>query len=135
MAALGRSTVPRAGRHAAVAFAVCLLLPAIGVAQTQMELNRQAGEELQRTDRRLNEVYSKLWSRLSTESRARLQAAEEAWIRFRDQECAFVSSSTIGGSIHPMMIAQCKARLTALRVKDIEVQLDCAEGDLACVHN
>jgi len=67
------------------------------------------------------------------ESRARLQAAEEAWIRFRDRECAFIGAPTAGGSIHGMIVAQCQARLTLVRVKDLETQLNCQEGDLSCV--
>ena len=60
---------------------------------------------------------------------------QEAWIRFRDQECAFIGSSTIGGSIHGMIVAQCQTRLTLARVKDLETQLNCQEGDLSCVRN
>jgi uncharacterized protein YecT (DUF1311 family) len=98
-----------------------------------MELNQQAGVALQDADRKLNAVYTKLRTRLSPESRARLQAAEEAWIRFRDRECAFIGAPTAGGSIHGMIVAQCQARLTLVRVKDLEAQLNCQEGDLSCV--
>jgi len=110
-------------------------MPASGVAQSQMELNQQAGVAFQDADRQLNAVYTKLRARLSPESRARLQSAEEAWIRFRDQECAFIGSPTIGGSIHGMIVAQCQTRLTLARVKDLETQLNCQEGDLSCVRH
>ena len=102
-------------------------------AQTQMDLNQQAGTALQDADRQLNAAYTKLRTRLGPESRARLQAAEEAWIRFRDRECAFIGAPTTGGSIHGMIVAQCQARLTLVRVKDLEAQLNCQEGDLSCV--
>ena len=108
-----------------------LPLPVHG--QTQMDLNQQAGTALQDADRQLNAVYTKLRTRLGPESRARLQAAEEAWIRFRDRECAFIGAPTAGGSIHGMIVAQCQARLTLVRVKDLEAQLNCQEGDLSCV--
>ena len=113
--------------------AVMHVLPPPGHAQSQMDLNQQAATALQDADRKLNAVYTKLRTRLSPESRARLQAAEEAWIRFRDQECAFLGLPTIGGSIHGMTVAQCQARLTLVRVKDLEAQLNCQEGDLSCV--
>lgn len=109
------------------------LLSLPGLAQSQMDLNQQAGTALQDADRQLNAVYTKLQTRLGPESRARLQAAEEAWIRFRDRECAFIGAPTAGGSIHGMIVAQCQARLTLVRVKDIEAQLNCQEGDLSCV--
>jgi uncharacterized protein YecT (DUF1311 family) len=113
--------------------AVVVALPAVGFAQSQMELNQQAGTQLQDADRQLNAAYTKLRTRLGPESRARLQAAEEAWIRFRDRECAFIGAPTTGGSIHGMIVAQCQARLTLVRVKDLEAQLNCQEGDLSCV--
>jgi uncharacterized protein YecT (DUF1311 family) len=111
------------------------MLPAPGHAQSQMELNQQAGKSLQEADQQLNAVYTKLRTRLSPESRARLQAAEEAWIQFRDKECTFIGAPTIGGSIHGMIVAGCQARLTLVRVKDLEAQLNCEEGDLSCVRN
>lgn len=115
--------------------AVVVAMPAVGLAQSQMELNQQAGTTLQDADRQLNAVYTKLRAKLGPESRARLQAAEEAWIRFRDKECAFIGGPTTGGSINGMIIAQCQARLTLVRVKDLETQLNCQEGDLSCVSN
>lgn len=113
--------------------AVVVAMPAVGFAQSQMELNQQAGTQLQDADRQLNAAYTKLRTRLGPESRARLQAAEEAWIRFRDRECAFIGGPTTGGSINGMIVAQCQARLTLVRVKDLETQLNCQEGDLSCV--
>ena len=65
-------------------------------AQSQMELNREVGTTLQDADRQLNAAYTKLRARLGPESRARLQAAEEAWIRFRDKECEFIGAPTTG---------------------------------------
>jgi uncharacterized protein YecT (DUF1311 family) len=112
-----------------------IAMPAASFAQSQMELNQQAGTTLQDADRQLNAAYTKLRTRLGPESRARLQVAEEAWIRFRDRECAFIGGPTTGGSINGMIIAQCQARLTLVRVKDLEAQLNCQEGDLSCVRN
>lgn len=122
-------------RLLAMLLAAVVAMPAAGSAQSQMELNQQAGTALQDADRQLNAVYTKLRAKLGPESRARLQAAEEAWIRFRDQECAFIGAPTTGGSIHGMIVAQCQARLTLARVKDLEAQLNCQEGDLSCVRN
>ena len=127
---------PKRAFLAAIALAMAVHAhSAPGAGQTQMELNQQAGTALLEADRRLNAAYTKLRARLSAASRARLQAAEEAWIRFRDQECAFIGSATEGGSIHSMIVAQCKTELTNRRTKDLEAQLNCQEGDLSCVRN
>ena len=44
------------------------------------------------------------------------------------------TAETVGGSIHPMLVSQCKLRLTVQRTRDLEVQLNCKEGDVSCVH-
>ena len=105
-----------------------------GRSQSQMELTQQSAEEYRASDRKLNAVYSSLAAKLSPASKANLQAVQLAWIRFRDQECEFESINTVGGSIHSMMVNVCLGRFTDQRIKDIERQLNCQEGDLSCVH-
>ncbi len=120
-------------RLATMVVAVFAMLPAgIAAAQTQMELNAQAGADLRKSDERLNTVYRALRAKISDAGKAKLQAAQQSWLRFRDQECAFETMGTVGGSIHSMVVANCLARLTDQRVKDLEAQLNCQEGDLSC---
>ena len=106
-----------------------------GRSQTQIELNQQAGAVYRETDSRLNDAYAKLSARLSPTSKARLQAAQEAWARYRDLECAFIGTATEGGTIQSTMITQCRTELTSRRLKDVDAQLNCEEGDLVCVRN
>ena len=101
-------------------------------AQTQMELNAQAGADLKKSDAQLNAVYTKLRAKISEAGRQKLQAAQQSWLRFRDQECEFETMATTGGSIHSMMVAICLTRLSDQRTKDLEKQLNCPEGDLSC---
>ncbi|WP_170920750.1 lysozyme inhibitor LprI family protein [Enhydrobacter aerosaccus] len=103
-------------------------------AQSQMELNAQAGREREMADKELNAVYSRLMAKLPNESRERLRKAELTWLRFLEEECAFETDGTTGGSIHGMLVAYCQARLIRQRTKDLEEQLNCKEGDLSCVH-
>jgi uncharacterized protein YecT (DUF1311 family) len=93
--------------------------------RTQSELNQQ-------TDQRLNAVFSSLIAKISAAGKASLRDAEKTWIRFRDQECAFETMGSVGGSVHPMVVSQCKSRLTNQRTKDLGGQLNCKEGDLSC---
>ncbi len=122
-----------------LAIAVCALAglggAAPGQAQTQIELNQQAGAVYKEVDGKLNNSYAKLSARLSPTSKSRLQAAQEAWARYRDLECAFIGTATEGGTIQSTMITQCKTELTTRRLKDIDAQLNCEEGDLVCVRN
>jgi uncharacterized protein YecT (DUF1311 family) len=118
----------------AVVIASALAAVAIGsaAAQSQMELNQQAAADLRKSDEQLNAVYNKLRAKISDAGKKSLQAAQQSWLRFRDQECEFETMGTVGGSIHSMIVAICLARLTDQRIKDLDAQLNCKEGDLSC---
>ena len=53
---------------------------------------------------------------------------------YRDKECQFETSATEGGSIHSMVLLLCKEDKTAARIQELEVQLNCEEGNFSCVH-
>jgi uncharacterized protein YecT (DUF1311 family) len=80
----------------------------------------------------LNAVYNKLRAKISDAGKNKLQVAQQSWLHFRDQECEFETMGTVGGSIHSMIVAICLARLTDQRVKDLDAQLNCQEGNLSC---
>ncbi|MBI2740261.1 MAG: DUF1311 domain-containing protein [Rhodospirillales bacterium] len=118
----------------AVASAAAIMVVAAGAAvgQSQMELNAQAAADLRKSDQQLNAVYNKLRAKISDAGKKSLQAAQQSWLRFRDQECEFETMGTVGGTIHSMIVAICLTRLTDQRIKDLEAQLNCKEGDLSC---
>jgi uncharacterized protein YecT (DUF1311 family) len=102
--------------------------------QTQVELDECAGDEWLAADKALNTAYASIMSRLKGNDtvRTRLVAAERAWIGFRDAECAFVGAGVAGGSIQPMIVAQCRTALTKKRQAALTAYLSCQEGDLSC---
>lgn len=102
--------------------------------ETQTDMNLCAGQAWQAEDGKLNQAYQAVLARLGTDAggRQRLTAVERAWIAFRDAQCAFVSSGSDGGSVAPMIAAQCKAEQTRLRTAALDELLHCAEGDLSC---
>jgi uncharacterized protein YecT (DUF1311 family) len=114
------------------ASAVAVLAISSAAAQSQMELNAQAAVDLRKSDEQLNAVYNKLRAKISDAGKNKLQVAQQSWLHFRDQECEFETMGTVGGSIHSMIVAICLARLTDQRVKDLEAQLNCQEGNLSC---
>ena len=114
------------------ASAVAALAISSAAAQSQMELNAQAGADLRKSDEQLNAVYNKLRAKISDAGKNKLQVAQQSWLHFRDQECEFETMGTVGGSIHSMIVAICLARLTDQRVKDLDAQLNCQEGNLSC---
>ncbi len=115
-----------------VVFAMALTPLTPVAAQSQMEMNERAGNDFTKADKSLNEIYKKLMAKISPEGQARLQDVEKVWIQFRDEECAFETLGTVEGSIHPMVLLYCKGRLTNQRIKDLDAQLNCKEGDVSC---
>ncbi len=101
-------------------------------AQTQLELNEKAGSELRQAETRMDAVYRGVMAKISNTGKEALQAAQETWLNFRNQECAFETMGSTGGSIHLMVVAECRSRLTTQRIKDLEAQLNCQEGNPSC---
>ncbi len=93
-----------------------------------------AGRDFAVADAALNAGYGQVTARLKgdPETAGKLAAAQKAWLAFRDAECAFATAGDAGGSAAPMVVAQCRARLTRARTGDFKAYLACQEGDLAC---
>lgn len=125
------------------AFAAVLLISGAGFPSaqaqdcadsTQMGLDECTGIAFKKADARLNQLYRQITARLTEDvtTKARLVAAQRAWISFRDAECAFRAAGVEGGSIYPMTVTMCRTDLTDQRVTALEPLLDCQEGDTSC---
>lgn len=103
-------------------------------ASDQTTMTKCANDKLSEADKHLNKNYKEIEKRLADDEEAKklLITSQRAWVKFRDTECNFSTSATVGGSIHPMMIASCRAQLTTERNKQFEDYLNCPEGDLTC---
>lgn len=103
-------------------------------AETQAAMNECVGKAFAEADESLNRDYGRLRARLKEDASAerKLVAAQRAWIAFRDAECAFSASSVEGGSVHGMVVTECRTHLTRQRVKELGYYLSCREGDLSC---
>ncbi len=101
-----------------------------GEPKTQMEMNACEGKKLDKADTELNEVYAKLSKKVSAGGKAKLLEAQRAWLKYRDEQCAFETLGTIDGSIHPMEVAICLAELTKAQTKRLRAQLECGDGDI-----
>lgn len=101
---------------------------------TQAEMSACAADGLREADEALNQAYGQIMRRLADNQPAHqaLQESQRAWIRFRDAECAFATVNSRDGSAAPMLLAQCRQRMTAARVSQLQDYLRCQEGDLGC---
>ena len=51
---------------------------------------------------------------------ASLLEAQRGWLRFRDAQCALEGYGARGGSLEPLLVASCKARLTRARTGELK---------------
>ena len=102
--------------------------------ETQMGLNFCAAADYAASDAKLNETYGEIVKRLADDpdGKKRLQAAQRAWIAFRDAECEFVTADYKDGSIFPLLHYTCLKEQTDTRVDALARFLDCDEGDTTC---
>lgn len=109
--------------------ASCPLAPAIAAQdcknpQTQIAMNICSQEEYEREGIRLNKNYKELVAKLDTSRRTQLKEVQLAWIKFRDLQCKYDASLYEGGSMQPLIQANCLLYITKQRNKDIKAMLD-----------
>ncbi len=104
-------------------------------APDQQAMNQCADRNYRQSDAALNTLYAQIGRRLENSDadiRKRLVAAQRAWVGFRDAECKFATSASAGGSILPMLYAECADALTRKRIDEFRTYLKCQEGDMSC---
>jgi len=126
LAALGAAAMLASSTVASAADASCKN------PRTQPELSACAGKDAQAADAELNRVYGQLIAKYDEPNRNALVLAERAWILYRDAECGYETALSVGGTIHPMMVALCMTAKAKARTKELNDQLNCKEGDLDC---
>ena len=88
----------------------------------------------QATDAAMTRAYEALLAKLGpSPQRDLLRSSQEAWLAYRTAYCSFVSSAVQGGSFQPTARNICLADMARLRLKELEHQLTCQEGDMSCV--
>jgi uncharacterized protein YecT (DUF1311 family) len=92
-------------------------------ASTSAEMRACANRRFERADAELNRVYRDLASRLPTQRRAQLKAAQEAWITFRDRNTAFVAGAAEGGTLYPILEVSELAKMTEERTEALKAHL------------
>jgi uncharacterized protein YecT (DUF1311 family) len=100
---------------------------------TQFDMTDCATQDWQRADDELNAQ----WERTAAHMRQRdamydhshddrpgfheqLLAAQRAWLTYRDTHCATEGYLARGGTLEPMLVAQCKADLTRQRTRQLQ---------------
>lgn len=102
----------------------------------QSDLNRCADQAFKIADAALNATYAEIVGRLASPDRAHaktlLATAQRDWLAFRDAECAFRTSDSNGGSMHPMDGLGCLQHVTEARTAALRRYLSCKPEDSDC---
>jgi uncharacterized protein YecT (DUF1311 family) len=117
--------------------------------QAQQEMNYCAGQDAERADAELNNVYRTAIERARAADReyagladggggpndggpgeeATLREAQRAWVSFRDAQCRLQSFEARGGTKQPMIDSGCRATLTRARTAELRGPNSDCPGD------
>ncbi|WP_161635001.1 lysozyme inhibitor LprI family protein [Leptolyngbya sp. Heron Island J] len=111
---------PSASQPSSRSSPVALAKKDCGQLTTQQEMNQCAAENYAISDKALNQVYQEVRQGLDDAAKARLTAAEERWIVFRDAQCTFESDRFEGGSMAPLIQATCMEQITDNRIAELQ---------------
>ena len=101
--------------------------------ETEGQARQCSGQRLRDSDTKLNQTYNTLLKRFDARQQAMLRASQRAWLAYRDAQCKLTASGVDGGSAQPMVTADCLGDLTRARLKELNYQLTCQEGDMTCL--
>ncbi len=91
--------------------------------QTQLEMTFCAKQDFLAADEKLNRVYQKVFSKLSSPHKSALKKAQRAWISYRDLACHSYGLAAEGGTMQAMLVNNCLAEVTNQRTKLLEQQV------------
>ena len=83
--------------------------------QTQTDMNICANEAFRRADTTLNQLYQQIKNKYAPTQFQQFQKVQINWLKFRDSQCAFEAVFYQGGTIVPLIHANCMESLTQER--------------------
>ena len=107
--------------------------------QVQQEMNWCAGRDFAVADERLNaqwKITSEVmkqrdaeWAEIgSADNRPgffdSLLEAQRGWLRYRDAHCRVDGYIARGGTLEPLLVSSCKARLTRMRTEELKALVE-----------
>ena len=93
--------------------------------ETTFEMKRCAAKKYKEADDQLNKVYRELMAKLDNEGhKTSLRTAQQAWLKYRDSHCEFVSFLYEGGTLYSIVLTDCRTALTSSRTKELKVEIE-----------
>lgn len=108
-----------------------LMMAAPAAAQTQADMNQQAGSAFKAADAAMTAQWKRTYAymkRLDAQDTSRgggfgyagaVLNSQRAWLKYRDAQCVIEGGEFAGGSLAPMTRSQCAARLSRERAKQL----------------
>ncbi len=72
----------------------------------------------------LNDVYKRLLAETSLERQARLRGAQQAWVVYRDRQCAFETIGLAGSQFYDTAVLACYADLSDMQSARLQSHLE-----------
>ncbi|WP_293126066.1 lysozyme inhibitor LprI family protein [Microcoleus sp. bin38.metabat.b11b12b14.051] len=91
--------------------------------QNNLEIKECIRLRYEAADRRLNEVYQQLISKLSREERSLLSEAQKGWIQLKENNCHFEVYGSRMGTGYRGFLNECRERMTKQRTGELEKYL------------
>lgn len=92
-------------------------------AKTTVDMQNCNDLDYKAADNELNRVYKQLRAYLDNEGKEKLKKAELAWIKYRDENCAFHADRYRGGSFQSVQHGLCLITMTKERTNELKDQL------------
>ena len=98
--------------------------------QDQATMTQCAGLDFEAADGELNAAWGEIKAAAvendgavgdgSHDYENALLGSQRAWLKFRDEECFWQGFAAHGGSMEPMLVSMCAAKLTRERIKQLQ---------------
>lgn len=97
----------------------------LNCAGSQQQMNQCADATLRAAEQALKRRYQRaLHNARDKEASAKLQAAQQAWKRYRDAHCAWQADAARGGSLAPLLALSCHEAMTGVRALKISNDME-----------
>ena len=98
-------------------------------AQSQGDMNHQSFVDFQKIDKELNDTYAKLLPKLGDNGKKKLKETELHWLAYRDSQARLEADAIAeGGSMAPLLYNEARARMTEVRIKELQDLLRIIRG-------
>ncbi len=91
-----------------------------GIAQTQIEMNKDASDYYEVADKKMTKIYKEVMSNLNPEDKRLLLDAQRNWVKYKESHCKSVKNGFKKGSIQTLTYYTCLLEATEERIKQLQ---------------